>query len=327
MSETPEVIQSTTSPQTLDEIKAAAMLAATNAQQAAVNAAAAASNAAQAIADAMALLNGTDNMTQFSEALQDLSEQLTNLPPLTRESLLIDKVDNTPDAAKPVSVAQQSALEAKSDKINSKYVVLGAAVNGVVTIACNPEEPYVKCTVGANTAIVIEDITPDHRGLLKLKKTNGNEVVTFQNALLAPVGFTASTGAGSIDFYQFELDEDSGRIFVFPVPFGAVPVVAPTKWLPPLNFKGVSNGTNAVALTWEKRAGSYQVHIYRATKPDFSDQGTIYQSNGSSYNDTGFSAAFPNGTLVDGKTYYYRIKTRSYNGLDESVYVNIQVTV
>lgn len=88
------------------------------------------SNSPGTLADWVELLTPADSVTSVAGKVGVVS--------LVKGDVGLGNVDNTADTAKPVSTAQQTALDAKATKAlgGSEYVAAGSATTGTVTLNC-----------------------------------------------------------------------------------------------------------------------------------------------------------------------------------------------
>ena len=99
---------------------------------------------------------------------------LTGAVTLTKSSVGLGNADNTSDADKPVSTAQQTALDLKAP------VSTTVTLDTVQTITANKNEPYTALTAGAtvtpDAAVPRMSLTPDTTGWTLAAPTNAPEV-------------------------------------------------------------------------------------------------------------------------------------------------------
>lgn len=79
-------------------------------------------------------------------------------PPVTKKSLGLDKVDNTPDADKPISTKQQNALNKKVDKVNGKGLSTNDFTNEYKSKLDNYKEPTDYSTTIENLQTTVNNL-------------------------------------------------------------------------------------------------------------------------------------------------------------------------
>jgi len=136
---------------------------------------------------ALTKINATDYNTQWS-TIDKIFVGLSN-------------VDNTADTSKPVSTAQQTALNLKQNKASSRYVK--GNITGAITIDFANGDYQVCTTTGNVTGITISNLVTETGMILRINNSAAKSV-TFGSTIIVA---TTDTGNYACSFYN-----DNGTI-------------------------------------------------------------------------------------------------------------------
>jgi hypothetical protein len=117
-------------------------------------------------------------------------------PTYTKSEVGLDQVDNTSDANKPVSTAQQTALNAKQNLASTRYSK--GNISGAVTIDRANGDYQVAVTTAAVTGITISNLTTETGMIIEIDNSGGYSVTYNSTEIVA----AADTGRYAVAFYN-----------------------------------------------------------------------------------------------------------------------------
>ena len=126
----------------------------------------------------------------------------TGVVTLVKADVELGNVDNTADASKPVSTAQQAALDLKQNKASTRYSK--GNITGVVAINAANGDYQVCTTTGTVTGITISNLATETGMILRINNSGGYAVTFGSTVIIAMI----ETGNYSCGFYN-----DNGTIY------------------------------------------------------------------------------------------------------------------